>query len=174
MSRTILMTSFSTWKSHQASNASDDLLELINATRPPSTHFLRRLPVDFQLAAQQVIATIDELQPDVTILCGMAEKRSKLNLESSAALGGRIVRTRVDLEVLSKDLTITEISHDAGRFVCNETYFRVLSHLEKNRRKNHCVFAHVPRLTEANREPVLKDFKEIVRRLPKACSKRAS
>jgi pyroglutamyl-peptidase len=165
MSETILITSFTTWESHQLSNASDDLLELFSATSPPSMHFLRRLPVDFQLAPQQIITTFVELQPDVTILCGMAEERDKLHLESSAVLEGRIIQTRVDLKLLSKDLRITEISHDAGRFVCNETYFRVLSHMQENKLRNHCVFVHVPPLTEANGESVLQDFGEIVRRM---------
>lgn len=140
-------------------------MELISTARASSTHFLRQLPVDFRLAPQRVIARFVELQPDVTILCGMAEERSRLNLESSAVLGDRVIRTRVDLRELTKGLTLTEISHDAGRFVCNETYFRMLSHIEEKGLENHCVFAHVPPLTDANRAPVLENFREIVRRL---------
>lgn len=166
MLKTILMTSFTTWEPHQASNASDDLLELISATISHTTHVLRRLPVDSELAPRQVIATLDKLRPEVTLLCGMAEKRRKLYLESNAVEGNRVLRTRIDLEVLTKDLTVTEISHDAGRFVCNETYFKVLSHVEENGLNTRCLFAHVPPLTGAICRPILADFKKILRRLP--------
>ena len=85
MRKQTLLTSFATWMPHQRSNSSDDLLGRIEETGRRSFHFLRRLPVDFQLAPKLVIAKLDELQPDVLICCGMAEERDKLSLESTAS-----------------------------------------------------------------------------------------
>jgi pyroglutamyl-peptidase len=159
----ILLTSFTTWKTHQRSNASDDLLiEIQQNCASSGLHFLRQLPVDFQLAPKQAIAYFNQLQPDAVILCGMAESRQKLTVESRAIAGETIFRTKVDLEELIAELEFTEISHDAGQFVCEALYYAMLKHLQEVSSTCPCIFVHVPILTPTNFKEIVRDFQAIV------------
>lgn len=165
MSNSILITSFSIWESHHTTNSSDDLLHLLLEEELDSFHHLRSIPVDFELAPQQVLTRFNELQPRVLICCGMAEERTTLQVESRAVLGEQLLQTGVDLETLTADLPMTEISHDAGRFVCNTLYYKTLEHLSMQKEDHHCVFVHVPVLTEENKDQLLADFISIIERL---------
>jgi pyroglutamyl-peptidase len=161
----ILITSFSTWMSHHTSNASDDLLQRLIEKKDRPFHHLRQVPVDFELSHQHVIKCFNKLQPKVLVCCGMAEERSKLNVESSAVLNKNTLKTSVDLERLTVGLSMTEISHDAGEFVCNTLYYKALEHLHTQRSKHQCIFVHVPALTIDNSQKLEKDFSSIIERL---------
>jgi pyroglutamyl-peptidase len=165
MTKEVLITSFSTWKPHHRVNSSDELLRHIEGTACHSFHFLRRLPVDFEEAPKQVKARFDELKPDILICCGMAEERQELHIESQATVDGETLSTRVDLHWLTSGLAMTEVSHDAGRFVCNTLYFHMLRHLGRQPQKYHCIFAHVPVLTTENIHPVTSDFLSVIDRM---------
>ncbi len=165
MSNSILITTFSTWELHHTTNASDDLLHLLLEKELDSFHHLRSIPVDFELSHQHVLTRFDELKPKVLICCGMAEERSKLNIESRAVLDEQLLQTSLDLDILTADLPMTEISHDAGRFVCNTLYYKTLEHLSLQEEDHHCVFIHVPVLTEENKDQLLADFISIIERL---------
>jgi len=165
MRNSILLTSFTTWKSHQTSNASDDLINLISLGYSRSFYFLRKLPVDYKLAPRQVLDRFSELKPDILVCCGMAEERRKLNIESSAVLDKTTLATELDLESLTHNLPMTIISHDAGRFVCNTLYFETLKHLKTQQRKHHCLFVHVPVLDRYNVDTIKQDFLTILQRL---------
>ncbi len=203
MSQKILLTSFQTWLPHQASNASDDLLEEIAKldTLSPSLIFLRQLPVDVSQATSQVITQMKELQPDAIICCGMAERRPKLTVESCATYRNALhrirlyhyclsvfqrfklksfeeflqslfgisdrfdsilLKTTVNLENLLAGLSGTEISHDAGKFVCEGLYYEVLKYLREHNLNTPCIFVHVPVLTPDNLSVVVSDFRLIV------------
>ena len=170
MNHSILITSFSTWKSHHTTNSSDDLLHMLLEKELDSFHHLRSIPVDFKLAPQHVLKRFDELRPRVLICCGMAEERTKLHIESRAVLGEQLLQTSVDLETLTVDLPMTEISHDAGRFVCNTLYYKTLEHLSLQEEDHHCVFIHVPVLTEENKNQLLADFISIIERFKNVIS----
>jgi pyroglutamyl-peptidase len=161
----ILITSFAVWKPHHISNSSDDLIHLLDEKGHGPFPSLRLLPVDFELAPQRVLEKFNELRPKVLICCGMAEERSKLSIELMAVLGEKIMQTNVDLDTLTADLSMTEISHDAGGFVCNTLYFRMLDHLYSQDETHYCLFIHVPLLTEENREQLTADFSAIIQRL---------
>ncbi len=165
MENKVLITSFSTWQAHQSSNASDDLLHLLLEKEFDFMHHLRDIPVDFELAPEYVLERFNELRPKVLVCCGMAEERTKLNIESRGVLGEKILETGIDLTALSVDLPMTEISHDAGGFVCNTLYFKALEHLHSQKEEYHCVFVHVPVLTEENTNQLLADFISIIERL---------
>lgn len=165
MNGKILITSFTTWEPHQRSNAADDLLQRFIDEKGDEHHYLRHLPVDFTLAPRHVIETFEALRPRVLVCCGMAEDRTRLGAESQAVLDGRSLKTGIDLFGLTEDLPMTEISHDAGRFVCNTLYYRSLEHLEALDQKHHCLFLHVPVLTEENAHALTQDFVRIVERL---------
>ncbi len=165
MNNTILITSFSTWKSHHITNSSDDLLHLLSERELGPFNFLRKLPVEFELAPQHVLSRFNELRPKVLICCGMAEERTKLNIESSAVLDEQILQTSVDLDKLTADLLMTEISHDAGEFVCNTLYYKTLEHLSSQEENHHSIFVHVPVITEENKSLLVADFISIIERL---------
>ena len=165
MPKKILITSFTTWKPHHRVNASDELLGHIEGNDRHDLHFLRRLPVDFDEAPRRVMAGFEALKPEILICCGMAEERQKLHIESRATLDEETLTTRVDLQRLTSGLAMTEVSHDAGGFVCNTLYFRMLRHLGSLAGKHHCIFAHVPVLTPENVQPVKRDFLSIIDRM---------
>jgi pyroglutamyl-peptidase len=165
MKREILITSFTTWEPHQKSNAADDLLQRFIEEKGDVHHYLRHLPVDFTLAPRRVIETFEELRPRVLVCCGMAEERTRLGVESQAVLDERSLKTAIDLVALTEDLRMTDISHDTGRFVCNTLYYRSLEHLGAQESEHHCLFIHVPVLTEENARPLTEDFVRIIARL---------
>ncbi|HEY9627698.1 MAG TPA: peptidase C15 [Coleofasciculaceae cyanobacterium] len=156
----ILLTSFVTWTVGQTSNAADDLLlEILQNNPPPSLAFLRGLPVNLPVARDLTIAKIQQLQPQAIVLCGMAESRTRLSVESNGARGDRQIYTAFDLPTLTADLPMTDISANAGRFVCNSLYYALLSAAYP------CVFVHVPVLTMGNRRAIVSDFRQILDRL---------
>jgi pyroglutamyl-peptidase len=165
MHHDILITSFTTWKAHHTSNAADDLLQRLIEETEATFHHLRKIPVDFETAPRHVLERFNTLRPRVVVCCGMAEERTRLNVESQAVLEERILSTGIDLERLTTGLLMTEISDDAGGFVCNTLYFRVLEHLQGQEREHHCLFIHVPVLTEENAQALTEDFKTIIERL---------
>lgn len=167
MTNKILLTSFDTWLPHHKSNSSDDLLAKISQIQslPYSLTFLQKLPVDSELAPNLAIAQINQLQPDTIICCGMAESRQKLTVESCACSNKDILKTAVNLEPLVADLAATEISHEAGKFVCEALYYAVLKHLADAQMTAKCIFVHVPILTPDNTDKIVGDFVSIVNRL---------
>ena len=167
MTNKILLTSFDTWLPHHKSNSSDDLLAKISQIQslPDSLTFLRKLPVDFQEAPNLAIAQIDQLQPDTVICCGMAESREKLTVESCACCDTDILKTGVNLEPLVADLATTEISHEAGKYVCEALYYAVLKHIRDAQLPAKCIFVHVPILTDKNLDKIVADFLLIIGRL---------
>ncbi|ARV60246.1 peptidase C15 [Nostocales cyanobacterium HT-58-2] len=167
MKKSILLTSFDTWLSDQKSNSSDDLLAEVSRLHslPYDLTFLRRLPVDVQLASSQVIKKIHEVQPDSIICCGMAQKRTLLSVEVGASYGESILQTTVDLEQLVAAARAVEISHDCGKFVCEGLYYSVLDELRQYQLTTPCIFVHVPILTAENLSSILEDFLLIIHRL---------
>lgn len=170
MDKKILITTFDTWKAHHTTNASDDLLHLMLEKEMEHFHHLRRIPVDFELSPAHVLEHFEKLKPMILVCCGMAEERSKLNVESRGVRDGHILRTRIDLEKLTRGLPMTEISHDAGNFVCNRLYYSMLKHFETLEGEHHCLFIHVPVLTEENTDALASDFEHIILRLAEMVS----
>jgi pyroglutamyl-peptidase len=165
MNTNILLTSFATWLPHQKSNSSDDLLIEIAKLESPSLTFVRQLPVDVFKASRLVIDKIAELQPDSIICCGMAESRTKLTVESCATCRDALINTLVDLEKLVAEAAEIEISHDAGKFVCEGLYYEVLKYLQERNLNTHCIFVHVPVLTQDNFPGIVADFHRIIHKM---------
>jgi pyroglutamyl-peptidase len=167
MKKRILLTSFTTWLPHQKSNSSDDLL--LEVARHDLTTYdltwLRQLPVDVELASCLVREKIHELQPDCIISCGMAEKRTLLNVESQASCGENVLQTTIDLDQLVVGTQAVEISYDCGKFVCEGLYYSLLDYLSQRQPKIPCIFVHVPILTEENLPLIIADFLIIIHRL---------
>ncbi|PSB05967.1 peptidase C15 [filamentous cyanobacterium CCP1] len=166
MPKTALLTSFAPWRANHLSNSADDLLvELSSQWQKEPMHLLRQLPVNLPIAQSITVHKINQLQPDVVLCCGMAEFRNRLSLESRAVNRHRQLQTSANLEDLVAGLSLTEISHDAGRFVCNALYYGILNYLKCHSPGTLCLFVHVPILTFENREGVVTDFCAILEKL---------
>lgn len=128
---------------------------------------LRQLPVDFQDAPARAIQAIKRQPPGAIICCGMGEGRSLLCIEDRATHNHQIRRTTIDSAWLASGLRATQVSHDAGQFVCNRLYFEVLDYLQSRPKYQNCpcIFIHVPVLTDFNREAVVTDFMTILARV---------
>ncbi|MBE9079278.1 peptidase C15 [Romeria aff. gracilis LEGE 07310] len=167
MTPPILLTSFTPWRAHQRSNSSDDLIASLQrqALLPPEVVWLRHLPVNFETAPIQVTGQIYRIRPQVVVCCGMAEKRQRLSLERQGIHQQQIQKTSLDLDWLIEDTIYTEISHDAGGFVCNRLYYRVLSFLAAYLPEVQALFIHIPLLTPTNLPLLQSDFLTLLSKL---------
>jgi len=163
----ILLTSFAPWRAHQVSNTSDDLIALLESRNqiPKEVTLIRHLPVHFQLAPCRVIAAMVKMRPSVVVCCGMAEQRFLLCVERYAQWEGNVLETNISLPSVCTGTRWTRVSDNAGNYVCNYLYYRLLAYVKKNCWPIHCLFVHVPLLTELNRELVAYDFALILSRL---------
>lgn len=184
MQKKILLTSFDTWLNEQQSNSSDDLL-LELAKMADSSHdliFLRRLPVDVEVASSLVITKINQLQPDYVICCGMAASYENLSIEviaSSISVTStdmtsksylensleKTLQTIVNVEQLLVGTAAVDISYDCGKFVCEGLYYSVLDYLSQSQLPIPCIFVHVPILNRENLMGILADFVFIIDQL---------
>ncbi|MGD1700053.1 peptidase C15 [Dapis sp. BLCC M229] len=162
-----LLTSFDIWKPEHKFNSSDDLLAAISVQELSdySLSFIRKLPVDSEVAPEIVISQIKKFQPDIIVCCGMAEKRETLTIESQANSGAEVIKTSIDLSKLVVGLDVTEISNDAGKFVCEDLYYSVLKYLDEGCLKSKCIFVHVPILTGVYRDLIVGDFIKILSKI---------
>ncbi|AFY69900.1 peptidase C15 pyroglutamyl peptidase I [Thalassoporum mexicanum PCC 7367] len=162
-----LITSFTTWKPKQPSNSSDDLLDLILAQQVTcianlsKAKLLRQMPVCFERSPQLVVEQIDRLVPRTIICCGMAESRARLTIEANGKNQAEVLNTNVDLAALVAPLSFTDISNDAGQFVCNWLYYSVLKHIRDRQLPTKCIFVHVPILDSSNTAAIAQDFGHI-------------
>lgn len=73
-----------------------------------------------------------------------------------------LIKTSVNLDKLVASLANTDISHDAGKFVCEGLYYQILKYLQEHNREIPCIFVHVPVLTSDNLLDILTDFMAII------------
>ncbi len=92
----------------------------------------------------------------------MAETRHRLSIEQQAVCKERILQTAVDTQDLLTKTTQTEISYDAGNYVCNHLYYQVLSAIETSKLDTVALFVHVPVLNERNTVEITDDFQRIL------------
>lgn len=178
----ILITSFQTWQKHQASNASDDLIAALQAENrlPDNAVLLRHLPVSFELAHKQVEEEIMRSRPSIVICCGMAESRSVLSIEKQATHYPLkptahlekmkddckpVLQTNIDVHSLIADTLLSEVSEDAGSYVCNHLYYQTLALSRKLAWEIVVLFVHVPVLNSRNTHALIEDFSAIIERL---------
>ena len=139
---------------------------------------------------------IDAFAPDGIVLTGLSARLDRLHVEHRAVNlrdsdvadnDGRVVRgrevapggphtcfTTADAERLARALGAAGVpaqrSADAGRFVCNDLYYRTLLHARRLRPAPRVVFVHVPhhdpaRTPYLSRDVSLRGLRTIVREL---------
>ena len=164
----ILLTSFQSWRSHQRSNSSDDLLCALQSQGrlPANSILLRNLPVSFDLAPIEVSSELRRQKPRAVVCCGMAEKRAYLSWEQQAKRAGRqTLQTSFNLKRLIYQTQLSQISYDAGSYVCNHLYYSVLEAAFAQHEPPSVVFAHVPVLRASTRRFIQRDFFKILHRI---------
>jgi pyroglutamyl-peptidase len=136
------------------------------------------LPVNYDECADELIAKIEEVNPDVVISCGLAAGRTAITPEriginiKDTGSGDPYPDNRGNIptdELIDKDgpdglfstlpnRLIEEnlkaqhipaaISNNAGTFICNNTLYAVLNHIRKNNLPIKAGFIHFPASTE--------------------------
>ncbi len=140
---------------------------------PERTIWLSQVPVNFEIAPIRVINAMYRLRPRAVVCCGMAEKRAYLSLEQQGKGADQNLQTSLDLANLLEDTRLSEISYDAGNYVCNALYYRVLEAIQK-RTIFHpsggvnaipCLFVHVPVLEASTQVWVQTDMHSVLNKL---------
>jgi pyroglutamyl-peptidase len=142
------------------------------AERAEEDHNLtvRVLPVSFRRADAEIRELLRSGGFDVALLIGVAGNSARFRLELLAANedrarmpdcdgespldldivegAGPSMRTALDVDAIHAALAgrglPVEVSTDAGRYVCNRTYFAALHEIAESRLATRCLFLHVP------------------------------
>jgi len=166
---TVLLTGFEPFAG-DASNPSGDAVRLVAAGwTGPETLVIAVLPVTFVGAAERLAELIDEHSPDVVIATGLAGGRAALSVERiavnlidaripdndgaqpvdrpSIAGGATAHFTSLPAKAIVRDLAAcgipSELSHSAGTFVCNHTFY-MAADAATRRSGMRAGFVHVP------------------------------
>lgn len=164
MSATFLVTGFEPFREHRT-NSSWDALALLRAGWP-SGIVTRRLPVDHRAAHEQLRLALEELRPRAVLLTGLAKGRV-FRIEQSARCPPELAPERGagalegrwpwnEMQQALQDARVEAIfSNDAGRYVCESTYWSLLSH--EGWRPEFAAFLHVPHESEEHAIPKIAD-----------------
>lgn len=132
------------------------------------------LPTAFDAGAARLLALMDEHRPSLVLMFGVHGEAARPRLEKLAInfdhaeiadnggewrqsqsidlAGPLALETPLDLIALQADLKargcITDISHHAGTYVCNHTYYRALQELAARGAATPCLFVHIPTFKE--------------------------
>lgn len=165
---TLLVTGFEAFHGDRVNPA--EVLVRRLALAPPSGVSTLVLPVVYTEAAARLIGEIDRLRPDGVLMFGLAGDTPHVRLErcgrnlctSSTADNAGVRRAGLDAvdaapEVLETPFDLVAlrdalepsipgiaVSDDAGGYVCNDLYFRVLHDLAARRSAIPALFVHVP------------------------------
>jgi len=135
------------------------------------------IPVVFREAADRIIASAEELKPDVIISVGQAGGRNAITPElvainlrhatipdnnqnqpqdecikdNGATAYFSTVRARKMAEAIKSSGLLSTVSYSAGAYVCNDVLYTLLDHFKDT--KIRVGFIHIPYCTEQNKEP---------------------
>jgi pyroglutamyl-peptidase len=152
MSATFLVTGFEPFGPHRT-NSSWDALELLQPSWPADIAALR-LPVDYALAHARLRSALTELQPRVVLCTGLAagevfriEHRARRPAALAGEPGPQECRGRWPWEEMREALSRAGVqvvdSEDAGQYVCESTYWSLLT-FDAPAAPAFAAFLHVP------------------------------
>lgn len=152
MSATFLVTGFEPFGPH-STNSSWDALELLRPSWPEEVAVLR-LPVDHVAAHDQLRRALRELRPRAVLCTGLAagdvfriEHRARRPAALSTEVGPDESRGRWPWEEMRSALQGVAVPfvdcEDAGRYVCESTYWSLLSY-DGPLAPQFAAFLHVP------------------------------
>ena len=154
MSATFLVTGFEPFAEHR-SNSSWDALARLAPNWLDGAVVARRLPVDHGAAHVLLRQAIEELKPRVVLCMGLAkgrsfrmERRARRPPELAAEPGADDLFGRWPWAEMASALeqvgVVVTSSHDAGRYVCESTYWSLLSYPGPAPIPEFAGFLHVP------------------------------
>lgn len=155
MSATFLVTGFEPFGAHHT-NSSWQSLALLRARWPTSIATLR-LPVDHRLARRELCRALETLAPHAVLCTGLApgdvyriEHRARRHARFGD-LGPEVAHGRWPWDEMRGALESSGVvaidSEDAGRYVCESTYWSLLSYAGPARPPTFAAFLHVPPLS---------------------------
>jgi len=153
MSATFLVTGFEPFGEHRT-NSSWDALAGLAATLPPDI-VTRRLPVDHRAAHQVLRQALIELRPRAVLCTGLAkgsvfriEMRARRPIELDDERGAAEHSGRWPWSEMQSALQASGVaalsSEDAGRYVCESTYWSLLNYSGPAPIPEFAAFLHVP------------------------------
>lgn len=129
----------------------------------------RVLPVDFARASEELFAHVEEVEPDVVMLLGLAAGRHAITPERIAinvndGVKDNAGRTPIDEPIegdgedgyfstlpirkmvnsLHEKGIPASVSNSAGTYLCNHVMYRMLHYIKKNELKMKAGFVHLP------------------------------
>jgi pyroglutamyl-peptidase len=137
MSETFLVTGFEPFKEHRT-NSSWDALELLRERWPAGITALR-LPVDHHRAHEALREALADLRPRAVLCTGLAkgrvfriERRARRPEALAAEEGEALAEGRWPWDEMRRELESCGVpildSMDAGRYVCESTYWSLLTY----------------------------------------------
>lgn len=144
-------------------NPSQNLLKYLSLQKFDLMLSTLCLPVTFKESSEILLNEIEQINPDIVLMTGLAKNRSKISLEKIAInwIDARIpdnngllpLVTKIDFKKpdglftsidLNRALSFLnnpnfEISYSAGTYVCNYVYYKVLSTCDVP-----AIFVHLP------------------------------
>jgi pyroglutamyl-peptidase len=170
MSATFLVTGFEPFGPHRT-NSSWDALELLRPSWPSDMAALR-LPVDYARAHSRLRSALTELQPRVVLCTGLAagevfriEHRARRPAALAAEPGPEECRGRWPWEEMREALGRAGArvvdSEDAGQYVCESTYWSLLT-VEASAAPAFAAFLHVPPSTQLSLDGIARAVGEVI------------
>lgn len=162
MSATFLLTGFEPFGEHRT-NSSWDALARLESTWPKGI-VARRLPVDHRAAHDQLRRALAELQPRAVLLTGLAkgrvfrmEQRARRPSQLATEPGALELEGRWPWSEMQRALEGSGVqavsSTDAGQYVCESTYWSLLSYEGPAPLPEFAGFLHVPHESEEHAIP---------------------
>jgi pyroglutamyl-peptidase len=120
----------------------------------------RCLPVDLHLARVRLIEILQQLRPSMVLSMGLAagdefriecSARKVIEFDSLTGPSGHRISMNCDRlgASLEKAHAPWRLSEDAGRYVCESTYWALLEYASQHGSSMRCAFLHVPAESES-------------------------
>lgn len=167
----VLVTGFAPFGSH-ASNPSTDVAHALHGLEHEGTYFVAfaPLPVLYEEAAAAACVAAASIRADAIVALGLADRTPHVRIERHArnrattsapdaagcvrmgALaeegGDDVLTTTLDIDTISRELAAKGIecapSDDAGGYVCNDLYYRLLAASRRGEAPSRILFIHLP------------------------------
>lgn len=166
MSETFLVTGFEPFKEHRT-NSSWDALELLRERWPADITALR-LPVDHQRAHAALRKALADLRPRAVLCTGLAkghvfriERHARRPEALAGVMGEALAEGRWPWHEMRRELEACGVptidSTDAGQYVCESTYWSLLTYSARSEEQlaaggggapEFAAFLHVPPASE--------------------------
>ena len=158
MSSTILITAFEPFL-HYPVNSSEQVARAIGDRSISNIH-VEILPVDHVAAAAAITTLLTDLKPATCLALGMAATESAFRIERFGRKcpglahfdGVDELEGAWDWDDLTQHLAQSgrpvRLSDDAGRYVCDTTYWTLLDHRRRHGLVHRAAFLHLPALSE--------------------------